>query len=157
MVFNDRLPVDTRMYGGIESTRGLTVQLLGPDGRPRASLNRDPGYERTAFTEALSGPFAGYSVRVAANSNAPVVWADRFVILLAVFIAPMSVMLIGATFGPPRAVPSRPTQVELSRTLARAQDADRADPSRGRDWRWRFPRPRTSRGSSAASAARRCG
>jgi signal transduction histidine kinase len=97
-VFNDRLPVDTRMYGGIESTRGLSVQLLGPDGAVRAALTRDPGYPRTAFAESLSGPFTGYSVRVAANSNAPVVWADRFVILLAVFIGLMGVVLIGATF-----------------------------------------------------------
>jgi len=96
-VFEERLPQDARMYGGIESTRGLSIQLSGPNGR-RMMLSRDPGYSRTAYAEPLTGPFAGYAVRVAATSNAPVVWADRFVTLLVVFIALMGVVLIGATF-----------------------------------------------------------
>jgi signal transduction histidine kinase len=96
-VFEERLPQNARMYGGIESTRGLSIQLLGPAGR-RMMLSRDPGYARTAYAEPLSGPFSGYAVRVAATSNAPVVWADRFVTLLVVFIALMGVVLIGATF-----------------------------------------------------------
>jgi signal transduction histidine kinase len=96
-VFEERLPQDARMYGGIESTRGVSVQLAGPDGRPM-SLGRDPGYARTAHAEPLTGPFSDYAVRVAATSNAPVVWADRFIALLVVFIALMGVVLIGATF-----------------------------------------------------------
>ncbi|MEK7329193.1 MAG: HAMP domain-containing sensor histidine kinase [Candidatus Eisenbacteria bacterium] len=96
-VFEERLPQDARMYGGIESTRGLSVQLSGPDGW-RMMLGRDPGYSRTAYAEPLTGPFAGYTVRVAATSNAAVVWADRFVTLLVLFITLMGVVLIGATF-----------------------------------------------------------
>jgi signal transduction histidine kinase len=96
-VFEERLPQDARMYGGIESTRGLSLQLSGPDGR-RVMLSRDPGYSRTAYAEPLTGPFSGYTVRVAATSNAAVVWADRFVMLLVIFIALMGVVLIGATF-----------------------------------------------------------
>ncbi|TMQ74058.1 MAG: HAMP domain-containing histidine kinase [Candidatus Eisenbacteria bacterium] len=96
-VFEDRLPQDARMYGGIESTRGLSVSLVGPDGR-QSALSRDPGYDRTAYTEPLSGPFTGYAVRVAAISSAAVVWADRFVAFLVLFIAMIGVVLIGATF-----------------------------------------------------------
>jgi two-component system phosphate regulon sensor histidine kinase PhoR len=96
-VFEERLPQDERMYGGIESTRGLNLQLLRPDGR-RMTLGRDPGYAPTAHSEPLTGPFEGYAVRVAATSSAAVVWADRFVLLLVLFIALMGVVLIGATF-----------------------------------------------------------
>lgn len=96
-VFEERLPQEARMYGGIESTRGLSIELSGPD-RRRRLLGRDPGYARTAYTEPLTGPFMGYRVRVAATSNAPVVWADRFVTLLVLFIALMGVVLIAATF-----------------------------------------------------------
>ena len=95
-VFEERLPQDARMYGGIESTRGLSIQIVGPD-RQHMVLGRDPGYTRTAYTESLTGPFAGYVVRVAATSNAPVVWADRFVTLLVLFIVLMAVVLIAAT------------------------------------------------------------
>ena len=96
-VFEERLPQDERMYGGIESTRALSVQLVGPDQRP-VLLGRDPGYSRTAYSAPLNGPFAGYAVRIAAASDAAVVWADRFVTLLVLFIALMGVVLIGAVF-----------------------------------------------------------
>lgn len=97
-LFTEQLPQKERMYGGIESTRGLSVQLIGPDGRERAALTRDPGYARTAYVERLEGPLDGWSVRVAASADAPVVWAQRFVTLLIVFIALMGAVLLGATF-----------------------------------------------------------
>jgi signal transduction histidine kinase len=96
-VFEERLPQDNRMYGGIESTRGLSIVLGGPEGQ-RMMIGRDPGYPATAYAEPLTGPFTGYSIRVAATTNAPVVWADRFVVFLVVFIALMGVVVIGATF-----------------------------------------------------------
>ncbi len=96
-VFEERLPQNARMYGGIESTRGLSLRLSGPEGQ-RIALGRDPGYPRTAYVMPLSGPFTGYSVRAAATSNAPVVWADRVVTLLVLFIVLMGLVLIGATF-----------------------------------------------------------
>jgi signal transduction histidine kinase len=95
-VFEDRLPQNTRMYGGIESTRGLSIRLIGP--RRQIALSPDPGYRRTAYLEPLTGPFDGYSVRIAATSNAPVVWAGRFVRLLVLFIAIMALVLVVATF-----------------------------------------------------------
>lgn len=93
----ERLPGNERMYGGIESTRSLTIQLSGPAGQ-HTMLGRDPGYARTAHVERLGGPFDGYAVRVAANSNAPVVWAGRFVTLLVFFIVLMGLVVVGATF-----------------------------------------------------------
>ncbi|MBI1797295.1 MAG: HAMP domain-containing histidine kinase [Candidatus Eisenbacteria bacterium] len=96
-LFEEHLPQNERMYGGIESTRGLVVRLTGPDGR-RIVLGGEAGYEPTAYTGRLTGPLAGFSVRVAATQNAPVVWAQRFVILLIVFIVLMGAVLAGATF-----------------------------------------------------------
>ena len=96
-VFEERLPGNERMYGGIESTRSLSIQLSGPEGR-RTLLGRDPGYTRTAYVEPLSGPFDGFAVRVAATSNSAVVWAGRFVTLLVLFIALMGLVVVGATF-----------------------------------------------------------
>ena len=96
-LLEEHLPQNERMYGGIESTRSLAIQLLGPGGQ-RITLGHEPGYAPTAFTERLNGPLSGYSVRVAATTNAPVVWAQRFVTLLVVFISLMALVLIGATF-----------------------------------------------------------
>lgn len=96
-VIEDRLPANERMYGGIESTRGLIIQMRGPDD-PRSPSGHDSGYARTAFVEPLSGPFDGFAVRVAATANAPVVWAGRFVTLLVVFIALMGLAVLVATF-----------------------------------------------------------
>lgn len=95
-VFEERLPGNERMYGGIESTRSLSIRIAGPEGQ-LILLGRDPGYGRTAHVEPLGGPFESYSVRVAANSNSAVVWAGRFVTLLVVFIALMGLVVIGAT------------------------------------------------------------
>ncbi|HKQ58695.1 MAG TPA: HAMP domain-containing sensor histidine kinase [Candidatus Eisenbacteria bacterium] len=96
-VFEERLPTNARMYGGIESTRSLALQLTAPDGRAIVA-SRDPGHARTAHVEPLSGPFEGYAVRAAATSNSAVVWAGRFVTLLVVFITLMGLVVIGATF-----------------------------------------------------------
>ena len=95
-VFEERLPGNERMYGGIESTRSLSIRIMGPRGE-LILYGRDAGYGKTAYVEVLGGPFTGYAVRVAANSNSPVVWAGRFVTLLVVFIALMGLVVIGAT------------------------------------------------------------
>ncbi len=95
-VFEERLPENERMYGGIESTRGLAIQLVDRTGR-RILVGRDRGYERTAYVERMTGPFEGFAVRVAANPNAAVVWAGRAVTVLVVFIALMGLVVLGAT------------------------------------------------------------
>ena len=97
-VFDERLPSNERMYGGIESTRGLSIRVSSPSGQLILLGGRDAGYARTAHLEPMGGPFDGFSVRVAANTNSPVVWADRFVTLLVVFIALMGLVVVGATF-----------------------------------------------------------
>ncbi len=95
-VIQDRLPSNPRMYGGFESTRRLSVQLFAPDnseiGRVRA-----PGPVHTARIEALQGPFEGYSVRVSATANSPVVWTGRFVVIELAFITLMSLVILLAT------------------------------------------------------------
>jgi signal transduction histidine kinase len=96
-VIEERLPGNERMYGGIESTRGINFQLSGPAGW-HTSPGHDPGYAPTAHVESMGGPFESFSVRVAANSNAAVVWAGRFVTLLVLFIVLMGLVVIGATF-----------------------------------------------------------
>jgi two-component system phosphate regulon sensor histidine kinase PhoR len=96
-VFEERLPNNERMYGGIESTRGLSIRVSGPRGQ-LILLGRDAGYAGTAHTEPMVDLFDGFAVRVASNSSAPVVWAGRFVVLLVVFIALMGLVVVGATF-----------------------------------------------------------
>ncbi|OGF04770.1 MAG: hypothetical protein A2W00_00580 [Candidatus Eisenbacteria bacterium RBG_16_71_46] len=95
-VIHERLPSNPRLYGGLESTRRLSVELLGPQGN-RLGIVRDPESPETARIAPLEGPFAGFSVRVAATSSAPVVWAGRFVTIEIVFILLMALTIVAAT------------------------------------------------------------
>ncbi len=79
-VLQDRLPANPRLYGGFESTRKLSVQLLDPEGEEIGRLH-DPGISKSARTEPLSGPFERFSVRVSPTASAAVVWATNFVAL----------------------------------------------------------------------------
>ncbi len=98
-VIQDRLPANPRLYGGFESTRRLAVQLFAPNNAEIGRV-RTPGPPGTARIEALQGPFEGYSVRVSATANSPVVWAGRFVQIELAFITLMGfVILIATTFG----------------------------------------------------------
>ena len=98
-VIQDRLPANPRLYGGFESTRKLSVQLLAPDGTEIGRV-RDPGNSKTARVEYLSGPFERYAVRVAPTSSAPVVWATNFVALEITFIGLLGLaMVLAAVFG----------------------------------------------------------
>ena len=95
-VMQERLPSNPRMYGGLEATMRLSVELHAPDGTVIAKV-RDPGSTRIARSEPFSGPFEGYTVRVASTASAPVVWAGRFVALESAFIALMGLLIVGAT------------------------------------------------------------
>ncbi len=95
-VVRERLPSNPRMYGGIESTRRLSVALLGPSGERLARV-RDPESRRTARTAQLTGPFEGYTVQVAATSDAPVVWTERYALIQMAFIAAMAMAILLAT------------------------------------------------------------
>ena len=95
-VIQDRLPSNPRMYGGFESTRRLAVQLFAPDNSEIGRV-RTPGPGHTARIEALQGPFEGYSVRISATPNSPVVWTGRFVVIELAFITLMSLVILLAT------------------------------------------------------------
>ncbi len=95
-VVQERLPSNQRLYGGIESTRRLSIQILD---RSRAELARvrDPGPSSTARLYPLSGPFERYLVRVSATRSAPIALASRFVAVEVSFIALMGMAIVLAT------------------------------------------------------------
>src|SRR6185295_10275025 len=78
-VMEQDLASNPRIYGGIESTRHLAVELLGSNGQEISRI-RQPGDPRTAAIEPLAGPFEGFAIRVRATPNAPVAWTNRFVL-----------------------------------------------------------------------------
>jgi len=95
-VVQTRLPENPRLYGGIVSTRRLSVALLGPyDEELRRA--RQPGHAASARTEALGGPLEGFRVRVAPAAGAPVVWVTRFVGLMITFIGLVAMVILVAT------------------------------------------------------------
>jgi signal transduction histidine kinase len=95
-VVRERLPSNPRMYGGIESTRRLSVELVGPAGERLARV-RDPESPRTARSADLTGPFEGFTVQVAATSDAPVVWTERYAFIQMAFISIMALAILLAT------------------------------------------------------------
>ena len=95
-VMEDRLASNTRIYGGIESSRNLSVAVIGPDGAVLAKV-REPAGPSEYGTALMEGPFEGYAIRVAPTGNAPVAWARRFVIIEVAFISLMGLVIIGAT------------------------------------------------------------
>jgi len=95
-IMEDRLASNTRIYGGIESSRNLSVQVLGPEGSVFAMV-REPSGSADYGTALMEGPFEGYAIRVAPTGNAPVSWARRFVIIEVAFISLMGLVIIGAT------------------------------------------------------------
>jgi len=96
VVMEDRLANNTRIYGGIESTRNLSISLLAPGGGMISQV-RDPGSPRTAGSAPFQGPFDGYAVQVVPTSNAPVSWTRRFVQIEVAFISLMGLVVVGAT------------------------------------------------------------
>jgi signal transduction histidine kinase len=95
-VIRERLPSNPRMYGGIESTRHLSVELLDLGGQTLLAV-REPAGSRTARTAALTGPFEGFSVRVTSTADAPVSATERFALVLMCFIALMAIAIIAAS------------------------------------------------------------
>jgi signal transduction histidine kinase len=95
-VVQERLPGNPRMYGGLEQTRRLSIQLLGPGGVEIGRV-RTPQTRNTEATVAMSGPFENYFVRVSPTENGPVVWAERFVSLEIAFIVVMALAIIVAS------------------------------------------------------------
>ncbi len=94
-VVDARLPENPLIYGGPESVGSLSVALLGPGGQELARV-REGGHAATAQVQALSGPFQGFSVRVAASPAAPVAWISGFVGLELGLIALMVLVIASA-------------------------------------------------------------
>ena len=92
-VIQDRLPANPSMYGGYESTRKLSFELLGPDGTRLANV-RQPYDLGEARIEPLGGPFEGYRVRVGVTENAAVVLAERFVGFMMAYITLMGLAIV---------------------------------------------------------------
>ncbi len=98
-VVEERVNEDPRMYGGIESTRGVSVELFDAAGVQVARV-RDPGHSGTARPVPLSGPFEGYTLRVSATADTPVVWVGRFVAIEMFFVALLvGLILVATVFG----------------------------------------------------------
>jgi signal transduction histidine kinase len=93
----DRLPQSPRMYGGLESTRNLAVTILDPRGN-EVSRVREGTFPQTARVAAMSGPFEGYQVRIAATPTSPVAFANRLVVIETIFIGLLTLVLLGATY-----------------------------------------------------------
>ena len=96
-VMEERLASNTRIYGGIESSRNLSVSVIAPGGGLLAQV-RDPVGTQTAGSALMEGPFEGFSIQVAPTSNAPVAWTRRFVLIEVAFISLMGLVILIATF-----------------------------------------------------------
>jgi len=94
-VMEERLASNTRIYGGIESSRNLSVAVIGADGIALARV-RTPSGNSEFGTALMEGPFEGYAVRVAPTGNAPVSWARRFVLIEVAFISLMGLVILAA-------------------------------------------------------------
>ena len=95
-VVRDRLSNSPRMYGGIESTRYLSVQVFDSQGNEVGRV-RDPG--RAPFTRGaeMTGPFEGYRVHVTPTAQAPVSLAGRFVVVEVTLIALLTLIMLAST------------------------------------------------------------
>lgn len=96
-VVRDRLSSSPRLYGGLESTRNLCVQVFDSEGHEVARV-RDPGPGNSARSADLTGPFERYSVRVTSTASSPAALAQSFVVAQMLFIALMIAVLLGATW-----------------------------------------------------------
>lgn len=95
-VLQERLPGNPRLYGGIELTRRVSIEVLDPDGL-RIGRMRELSDLRTSRIDHLAGPFEDYSVRVGVTGDAPVVWTGRFLALEVGFIGAMGLMIVLAS------------------------------------------------------------
>lgn len=96
VVFHERMPQNPRLYGGIENTRNISVEIFDAGGR-RIGHVREPGPNATARNERMVGPFVNYQVRVGSTADAPAVWTGRFLALQLAFIAIMGLAILAAT------------------------------------------------------------
>jgi len=94
-IVRTRLTSNPRMYGGLEATRHLCVQVFDAQGHEVARV-RDPGRMPTGRGADLTGPFETFRVRVTPSEDAPVALASRFVTVQFVFIGVLAGVLLAA-------------------------------------------------------------
>jgi len=93
----NRLTASPRMYGGLESTRNLAVQVFDAEHHEVARV-RDPGGVPTARAADMTGPFEGFRVVVTPTDQSSAALAGRIVVVQMVFIALLAAVLLLATF-----------------------------------------------------------
>lgn len=96
-VVRTRLSADPRMYGGLEATRSLSVQVFDSEGHEVARVH-DPVRSHESRWADMTGPFEGFRVRVSPTSNSQATAASRFVIVQMLLIALLASVLLAATF-----------------------------------------------------------
>jgi signal transduction histidine kinase len=94
-VVRNRLTASSRMYGGLESTRSLCVQVFDDQANEVARVH-DPGPENTARTADMTGPFEGFHVRVTPTNQAPAAIVARFEYVLVVLIGVLVLIMLAA-------------------------------------------------------------
>lgn len=101
-VVRNRLTSSPRMYGGLESTRYLCVQVFDGQGHEVARVH-DPGPGNTARTAEMTGPFEGFHVRVTPTDEAPASVVARFesvqmVLIVVLVIIMLAAIVVGARY-----------------------------------------------------------
>ncbi len=94
-VVRNRLSASPRMYGGLESTRYLCVQVFDAQGHEVARVH-DPGPANTARSAEMTGPFDGFHVRVTPTDEAPAAVVARFESVQMVLIGVLVVIMLAA-------------------------------------------------------------
>jgi signal transduction histidine kinase len=101
-VVRNRLTSSPRMYGGLESTRYLCVQVFDDQGHEVARVH-DPGPSNTARSAEMTGPFEGFHVRVTPTSGAPAAVVARFesvqlVLIVVLVLIMLAAIVVGARY-----------------------------------------------------------
>jgi len=94
-VVRNRLTSSPRMYGGLESTRYLCVQVFDEQGHEVARVH-DPGPGNTARTAEMTGPFENFHVRVTPTDEAPAAVVARFESVQMVLILVLALVMLAA-------------------------------------------------------------
>lgn len=94
-VVRNRLTSSTRMYGGLESTRYLCVQIVDVQGNEVARVH-EPARGARSRSADLSGPFDGFRVIVTPTSDSQAAVVARFVDVQIALIAALVLVMMAA-------------------------------------------------------------
>jgi signal transduction histidine kinase len=94
-VVRNRLTSSPRMFGGLESTRNLCVQVFDAQGNEIGRVH-DPAPGNTARMSDMTGPFEGFRVRVTPTTRAPAAVVARFESVQMVLIGVLVLIMLAA-------------------------------------------------------------